>query len=245
MNSEKVQQILTSLGLSQTEAKVYFSMLGLGPASVQNIAKDSKISRTATYEIIDALQKKGIASTFQEEKKKMFVAEDPVKLETYFKSQMAEMKDQLTNFKNVIPELRLLAVGNKPKVRYLSGTAGMEALFRDILATKVNEVLDFSDSEAVYAVLDERETIRLRGVEGYSKIPVRNLHRGHIRTPRPITKYRMIPSSVKTFGGSQMIYGNKVAYIDVSGEIDVVIIESQVFADTARAMFNLIWDLAK
>jgi len=42
-----------------------------------------------------------------------------------------------------------------------------------------------------------------------------------------------------------MIYGNKVAYIDVSGEIDVVIIESQVFADTARAMFNLIWDLAK
>ncbi len=51
-------QIISSLGLSESETKVYLSSLELGPTSVQEIAKSAGLSRTATYDIIASLQEK-------------------------------------------------------------------------------------------------------------------------------------------------------------------------------------------
>ena len=63
-------KLLTELGLTPTETRVYLSSLKSGPTSVQEIAKRAKLSRTATYDVIAALQERGLMSTFDRGKKK-------------------------------------------------------------------------------------------------------------------------------------------------------------------------------
>jgi len=231
--------MLQELGLSETEARVYYAMLEIGPESVQNIAKKATISRTAAYEIIEALHGKGIASTFEKGKKNVFAAEDPNRLEDYFKNRLTSMKDQLSAFKTVVPELRLMQEGDKPRVRYYSGIPGLEALFRDIESLRVDELLEFVDGTQVFETLDEQTVLRLRSSAQYQRIPVRVLFRGEVKNPRPNTNYRMVKT--ESFKGIIWVYKNRVAFINMRGDIEVVIIESEAFAATQKALFELAW----
>ena len=73
---------LNYLGLNEKEAKVYLAALELGKSSVQNIAKKADVNRATTYVVIEALIKRGLMSSANENKKQYFIAEAPEKLKS-------------------------------------------------------------------------------------------------------------------------------------------------------------------
>lgn len=245
MAAENIKQVLQDLGLSETESRVYTAMLELGPESVQNIAKKSRVSRTAAYEIIGSLQYKGIASTFQKGKKKFFSAEDPDRLYDYFKVRMESMKGQLGTFKRLVPELRLLQGEDKPKVRYFSGEEGLHALFRDVTTLGTKELFEVANIDQVYENIDHSTLTSARENELLKSIPVKVLHLGLVRNPHPKGEYRTMPDSFGDLSGLIWIYENRVAFMKFIGEIEVIIIESKVFSDTLRTLFQFGWASAK
>lgn len=246
MPNKNMKKVLQDLGLSETESRVYISMLELGPQSVQNIAKKARVSRTAAYEIIGSLQHKGIASTFQKGKKKFFSAEDPDRLYDYFKVRMENMKGQLGTFHRLIPELRLMLGEDKPKVRYFSGEEGIHALFRDLSSINAKEVCEIANRDEVYKNVDKDVILKAREILDKGNIKTRSLHVGELYNPsRKNGEYRQMNKSFGNFDGLIWIYSNRVAFTKFVGEIEVIIIESKVFAQTLRVLYNVAWEASK
>lgn len=240
-----IQKTLTELGLTDTETRVYLAMLELGADSVQNIAKGAKISRTAAYEIIKALQAKGLASTFEKGKKTFFSAEDPDKLGDYFRNRVERMKIQLGSLDRLLPELRVMKGGEQPRVLFYTGEEGVRALFRDVVAMNATELLEVTNIDTVYTFVDGKVLNEARKAEGYKDIPVKVLHRGEVRNPNPKAEFRRLEDGFGDFQGNIWIYRSHVAFVSFVGSIEVVIIENPIFAETMRALFQACWSSSK
>lgn len=245
MATNNIKQSLMKLGLSETESRVYLAMLKLGADTIQHIAREAKISRTAAYEIISALEKKGLASTFTQGKRKNFVAEDPEKLESYFEQRIRDVQTELSSFSRILPEIRLMqGGGDKPRVRYYKGEEGIRAIFRDLDIMHPKELLEFANVDAVYALVDPKLLLEVRQEYDYKHIETKVLYRGSIRNVSPGVEYRKLASDALDFQGDVWIYGNRIAFIHFVGKIEVVIVDNQLFADTMRAMFMAAWTFA-
>lgn len=241
MQTEKLKKVLTQLGLTSTESRVYLSMLELGPSSVQNIAKKAAVSRTAAYEIISALQEKGLASTFNKGKKKLFSAEDPDQLQRYFKARLQDMKGMMGTLRDMMPELKLAQAGDRPRVRYHTGEEGLRALFRDVASVRTKEIREMVDMDKTYNVVGEEMILGLRSGVSFEHISVKVLHRGEVRNPRKNSTYRTLKSSHGDFDGIVWVYSNRVAFISLTGELESVIIESDIFSGVMGVMFDAAW----
>jgi predicted DNA-binding transcriptional regulator len=66
-----LEETLEKLGLNEKEAKVYLALLELGQDTVQNIAQRASITRPTTYNILDALVKKGLTTQVDQDSEKL------------------------------------------------------------------------------------------------------------------------------------------------------------------------------
>lgn len=242
MTGSQISNKLTSLGLTESESKVYLAMLKLGPNTVQNIAKASGLSRTATYQVISSLETKGLVSTFTEKKRKLFAAEDPENLERYFSQHVQEMQGILSSFNHFIPELRALHTDRQePRVRMYRGNESIRALFRDLAAVNPPELLEITNVDAVYSAVDPQILLEERERFAKSDIKVKVLQRGAARALSDKAEYRDFPHKTLNFQGDIWIYGNRIAFTHFLNTIETVIIDNAVFADTMRAIFLVVW----
>jgi len=72
---------LEKLGLNDKESKAYLALLELGEGNIGKIAKKSGIRRTTVYDVIESLLKKGLISSSRKNKRVVYLAEAPRKLE--------------------------------------------------------------------------------------------------------------------------------------------------------------------
>lgn len=59
MSGEEAQQLFTSLGFTDLQAKVYLTVLNIGEATAKKIAATARIDRPDTYRVIDSLVQQG------------------------------------------------------------------------------------------------------------------------------------------------------------------------------------------
>lgn len=239
-------KLFTSLGLSKIETQIYLASYQLGPTSVQEIAKKARISRTACYEAIESLQKRGLLSTFVRGKKRFFAAEDPERALKHFKDSVAEMSARLDDLQRVLPEMKMLAGGERPTVRFFEGREAIFALFNDVAQSKTKTLDEVSNFNDIESFLDKDYVAEVRKVVDPTKMQTRILHRGAWnREQRAHVQYAQLPDEMGDFHGDIWIYANRVAFVAFVGRVMAVIIESQPFTDTAKALFNAAWILCK
>ncbi len=238
-------KLLTELGLTPTETRVYLSSLKLGPTSVQEIAKRAKLSRTATYEVIAALQERGLMSTFDRGKKKFFTAEEPERAVAYFKSRAAVLEERIDLFSRSITEMKMLAGGERPVVRFFEGREAVYALFSDLVSTHPQELLELSNVDVVYESMDQSILLDARKTLDDSRVKIKLLHRGDPRNPRKNAEYCRLLPEFGEFKGEIWIYEDRVAFVEFVGKMVTVIIESKTFADMARVLFNAAWAVCR
>lgn len=235
-------KLLTSLGLSATETKVYLANLELGPTSVQDIAKKAGISRTAGYDLIGALQEYGLVSTFKQGKKTFFSAEDPERAMSYFRSRIRKQRSRLEEFERLMPELKLIMGGERPVVRFYEGKEALFALFSDLASTRAKQFDEVSNYEDIYKFLDVEYIKEVQKIIDPARIHTRILHRGKLqREPREHVEYHELKQGFGNFHGDVWIYANRVAFISFRGKITAVLLESEDFANTARVIFEVAW----
>ncbi|MBP9749793.1 MAG: hypothetical protein KBD21_03615 [Candidatus Pacebacteria bacterium] len=130
---------LQQLGFDDREAKTYLALLELGEGTMAELAKKSKIKRTTLYDIIRALQDRGLVSTAKRGERTIYIAEDPRTLDERLHEQSAVLKEAL-------PELLSLAnaIGKKPKIRYYEGVEGIKEVYRDTLEYPNQELLGWA-----------------------------------------------------------------------------------------------------
>lgn len=232
------QSLFSELGLSSTETKVYLAALKLGPTSVQEIAKKAKLSRTATYDAVSALQERGLISTFERGKKRFFSAEDPEHALAYFREHINRMEDKLSTLQRSMDEMKMLAGGERPTVRFYEGDEALYALFNDMASVGPRDFLEVSNIDAVYEHLDVKYLHQVRKALDPERVNIRLLHKGELKSPRKNTTYCRLPDELGDFHGDLWIYDDRLAFTQFVGKVVVVIIESKAFADLARVMFK-------
>ncbi|MCH7493032.1 helix-turn-helix domain-containing protein [Patescibacteria group bacterium] len=232
--------ILKQYGLTEKQAKIYLACLELGAASVQKISHKAGLARSTTYEILEYLQRQGFVTTFRKKKSLHFSAEEPERL-------LALAKNKITTLEQALPELRAISgeARIRPTVRFYQGIDGMKIVLEEILA-EAKELQAFGSADDLFRTLpDFHKFVEKRKKK---KIPVRVILRDSEKArerqqsgQKDLRVVRLISDQYQ-FHGLIYVWNNKIAQLSFQKDLVALVIESEVLADTQRAMFESLWD---
>ncbi len=146
------EQFLEEIGLSEKEASVYIALLQVDAAPIHDIATKTGIKRTTVYPVLESLQKKGLVSETQKDKKVLFQAAPPERLETYVERQKILFEEKTKRLKDIIPQMKSIQreQGERPIIKSFQG--------RDGAISAYTEFYNFSNSvekEGYYIINDD------------------------------------------------------------------------------------------
>lgn len=95
------------IGLTPGEIKVYLALLKIGQSSTGAIAKESQVSRSKIYIILDKLAKKGLVGHIIKGKIAYFKAMEPKRILDYVDEKNKQINQQREIIQKMIPELEL------------------------------------------------------------------------------------------------------------------------------------------
>lgn len=247
-------QELKKIGLSDKEAKLYLTSLSRGPETAPNLAKISNIVRPTAYVIIDSLMKKGLMSSYDQDKKTHFTAEAPEHLLSLIRLQRKDIEEKEREIEKLIPELKEISniKGEKPKVRVFEGREGIKAVSESFLKSKSKETFSFVPLDQMFDLFPENEHAELmtkRRVEKgiVSKILYTNKKGpvSHAIDPKNLREALFVPANQFPFNCGIDIYDDNLALYTYRGKIMGVIIENQEIADTMKSIFKMTWEYIK
>jgi sugar-specific transcriptional regulator TrmB len=231
---------LESLGLSNTEAKVYLALLELGSTTANKIAEKCGIHRRTVYDVLETLIEKGLVSFVIEANKKYYQAENPERFLEILKTKEQE-------FKKILPELLKKRKLNKEaqEVSVYRGIKGLKNALELMLKSK-KSIYCFGSSgkfrEFVGEVYYEQwlKKVKKKKIKMYI-ILSENL-RNEKYPKNIITKYiqneYVLPSSTS-------IFEDKVLILIFISQPLAMLIRSKEVVESYRNYFNLLWKLAK
>lgn len=132
------EKYLVQIGLSEKEAEVYVALLQYDNASVNDIAKKTKVNRTTVYPVLETLAQKGLASEIQIDKKTHYQAEPPERLETFIDRQKVILNESSKRLIDIIPQLKSIQreSGERPVVKYFEGREGIISSLEEFFESK-------------------------------------------------------------------------------------------------------------
>lgn len=233
-----ITPILQSLGLLDSEIKTYMAALESGPGTVVEHTKKTGLSRQATYVAIESLGERGLMSSVLSGKKRLYAAEPPSKLLAYAHRHDDEMRERITELERIVPEMELQLGGERPVVKMFEGKEGLRAIIEDYRESMPDEIYEFTDRDAMYSVLTQKELEPLRNALDKINAKFHSIYITSESSPKQIENNVYLP---KKYGTKTdiTIYGNKVALVTFEGKMHSVLIESPALAATLRFLFSL------
>ncbi len=243
MDFEITRETLKKIGLGHNESKIYLTLLKLGPCMAGKVAKESNIDRSACYDSLKALLKKGLVSYAIEANRKKYSAVNPDKLRAYLQE-----KQELVS--EILPDLRGLfnQTEERSQVNMFNGLKGLKSVFEDILTHsrgKENLVIDSSGK------FEERMPFYLphyiKSLEK-NKISIRHIARKDKENtlhPSKNTQIRFFPQLLGKQAITTNIYADRIALILWTDVPEAVIIQNKAAAEAYKSYFELLWKSAK
>lgn len=241
----EIKQVLEQFGLNGKKADVYLAALELGSSSVIDIAKKAGIKRTTCYDILLDLKNEGLIFETTKGKKRLFVGENPEKIQR-------DLKNKERLFSEILPQLQSIhnVRASKPKIRFYEGKEGLKEVYADTLKYKNQELLGFASYDVINLLGHEWANSYLKGrikngVYARGIIPGTELMMKDFvskdQEQRRMTK--VVDPKKYPFSIEINIYGhNKVALMSAKEEIGLIIEGSEIH-NTMKLIFQLVWDL--
>lgn len=130
--------ILTQIGLTESEIKVYFALLELESSTVGPIIEKAKVPDSKIYIILEKLKEKGLVSFVIKNNVKHFQASDPKNLISILNEKEQEIIEQKKELEEkIIPqiELKRKLVEEKQEAIVYETVEGLKSAFNLILQT--------------------------------------------------------------------------------------------------------------
>lgn len=244
MNKSRILETLTSIGLSENEARIYLSCLSLGPSKVVSIAKDAQVKRTTAYSILDALQLKGLVTIEYKGLKQLFAAESPEHLSRILESRHTQLKQAL-------PELSALfnLQGVESIVKHYEGLEGVKNVYESILkrVQPHDDYLVISKQEDWYNLDSEYFQ---RFIERRSKLPlrIRMLFQDSefARSFKALEKnygfeVRILPKNT-TLNTNMVVTPQMLVIHQIISPVTAIVIENRSTIELHKQLFEIIWN---
>ncbi len=247
-----MKDALKRIGLTDGEIKVYLALLELGSSTSWNITKESGISGSKVYEVLERLEKKGLVSEMIKNNVKYFEATSPDRILAYLEEKNREIENEKKEIRKILPDLLLKkATSTKGVVRVFTGFEGAKAVFEETLrdCKRGDEMLGWGlteQPESWESYFNEREKIRdKKGIIHKSIIneKYQSLHKA--RKNLPNTQFRFFPKELE-MPTTVLLWKNKVSMYIITRENPItMIIESQETAESFKKSFEILWKNSK
>ncbi len=235
---------LTSLGLTEGEAKVYLALSELGSSTVGPITKKSRVAYSNIYDILDRLTKKGLISFITKNKTKHFQAASPSNINLYLEKKEKEIQIQKQSLKEIIPNLeKLQEIKPSQKAEIFLGKKGLRTAYEKLLKnkTKKDESLFFYIHKEEFAEESNLfyNSISDIGKKTKSKGICNEDYKNSWFSKK--AKYLNIKFTDLPLPGNIDIAGDKVLIVSWHDTIFSVLIHSSHLASDLKTYFDKIW----
>ena len=236
------EQILSDVGLSMNESKIYISLLELGLSTITEISKKCNIRRTNVYDSIKKLVEKGLASYIQKDKTTYYEANNPRYLHNIIKEKERKLL-------SILPQLDLKRklASSKGEANVLEGVTALIQVMYGLLKYK-EPILVYGIPKVAPELMStklphfHKERLKL-------KMPMKHIYNHNVEerikflNKMKYTFARFLPESFDS-NVATMICGEEVLLTVWSDEITTIRIKNKVVADSYKNYFSLLWTAA-
>lgn len=131
-------ETLEKLGLSNKEARLYLSLLELGPAVVSDIAKKAHMNRSTAYVVLGFLVKRGFVSISDIKSVRLYTPVSPERLVRLAQESADKHNELVSIAKTLLPKLKSMQnkTEQKPRVQFFDGDEGIKAVQQEMIMVK-------------------------------------------------------------------------------------------------------------
>lgn len=247
--SDKYVEDLMNLGLTNGEARVYLSMIQIGPSKVGKIVELSRVSYSKIYGVLDRLILKGLASYNIQNNIKYFQSLEPIRLNDYIEKKQNELTEQKRQVTGIINNLtNTLYASKRSTSEIFIGERSLRSAYTILLSnSKKGDILRYFYP---YADAHEKATPFYYRFYKYQKSK-RIVERGIVTLDFKNSKhFREIPKDVKLrhvdfpLPGTIDIFVDKLLIVDWS-TITGILITSNEITNIFIDYFDNIWKIAQ
>jgi len=237
--------MLEEFGLTETEEKVYLTLLKLGESPASEIIKKTQLHRTTIYDVLERLIEKGLISFIIKNKIKYYLTASSSKFEDLALEEKNKAERKVELAKKIMNEISAFKKEDKERliVQLFVGDKGFKTVMDDIL----NEGKDFlilgSGGRLVDTLPDYVEQWAEKRRK--RKLKAKIIYIRGAKAPKwKLNEIRYIPKEYSS-PVSTTIYGKKVIIFLDESPVSMILIESEKVAKTYKNYFDLLWKIAK
>ncbi len=244
----QLRETLENLKLSEKEVDLFLALVRLGKSTVSVLARESGITRTHIYGIVEVLVKKGLVSEVEDRGKKTYESVDHAGLLAFISREQKELQKIEKKVVEMASEFNALQVGSKEKtkVRFFNGIEGVKQMYAEIRhdiekSDAQIEVLTIFSPENLEKIIPDFAYFDYPNMLGRDIVAEDSMIKTYTSKIKP-EHYRIWPKEKGVFPTDNVMWKNKIAYIDITGYPSGIIIENEAMAKSFTMWFNEIWN---
>ena len=239
--------VLEEIGLTNSQIKVYLTLLKTGETTSGPIIKKSELQNSVVYNALNQLIEKGLVSFIQKTKRKYFSATNPKFLIKYIDEKKEKIKE-------LIPKLTIQTKEEKHEAKVFLGWKGIFTAFNSILEVlpKGSEYIAFAAGlEEQYTEKSKRFFREFQKKRNTMKYKVKLIANESARNQ--VNKYEYYPKFrkpkykfVKNLAPlGAIIFGDNVMNVSFGESPIAVITTSKQIAESYKKFFYSMWEITK
>jgi sugar-specific transcriptional regulator TrmB len=243
-----VMQNLKQLGLTEGEARVYFSLLKLGSTKIGPIVNDSHISRSKVYDVLERLSTKGLVSHITVGEVRHYNAVEPYRLRDYIAKKEEQVKSQREIIDGIIPYLAQVASKNRESsAEIFTGDRGLrtayEIMYKD---AKTGEVLRYFYPYGDYHEVASPFYERLYRFQKSKKLKEKGIG---IRAFKKSKYYKSYPKDARMrfvsfpLPGTMDVFQDKLLIVSWEAMTGILVTSKEISEHFSR-YFDSVWEIA-
>lgn len=234
------REILTNIGLTKNESKIYISLIKLKIASVSELSRESNVPRVNTYDVLESLKSKGLVGTIIKANKKYFEPANPHVLNELLEKRKKEILETETSIEKI---KNIFELNDTPQeVRIFKGKLGIKTILKEALNSK-SEILNFGSSGMFPSYYPEYfdlwESQRIK-----KKIKMRIIASKSMKHKVNLKKLQLIKFLDIEFKNqtSTFIYDDNIAIFIWSNNPLAISIKDFTFSNSNKNYFEYLWE---
>lgn len=237
--------MLEEFGLTETEEKVYLSLIKLGESPASEVIKKTQLHRTTIYDVLERLIEKGLVSFIIKNKIKYYLTASPSKFEDLALEEKNKAERKIQSAKKIMNEISTFKKEDKEKliVQLFVGDKGLKTVMDDIIQEGKDYFILGSEGRLSNTLPNYAEQWAEKRRK--KKIKAKIIYVERTNAPKwVLNEIRYIPKEY-TSPVSTTIYGKKVLIFLDESPVSMILIESEKVAKAYKNYFDLLWKIAK
>lgn len=239
---------LTSLGLTAGEARVYLSLLKAGPSKVGAVVRDSRVSYSKVYDVLERLAAKGLISHITIGKVRHFSAAEPYRLRDYIQRREEVLQNQKAVAGRIIPDLlKFAGTGKRNSAEIFVGLKGVRTAYEALLngAGRGNTLRYFYPFDGYHEIASPFYQ-RLHLFQKQKKMEQRGIGTARFEKSKHYRELKGVNMRFVSFPlpGTIDIFGDRVLMVSWDSAT-AILVSAKEIADHFRQYFDSVWQVAR